>query len=494
METTRTGPERGLASTTAARSSLLSRLSRMGWPRLGVSVAVVVIHLLAGNSDYDGFECFLAGLAGALTLNVLWSYFASERRGIPVLPWVFLQLYVFFALPVFSRGGSTLSVTFSALSKSGAIRDALLATILFLCFVVVGFVAVPRAKRQAVERGATRPIPILLVLIYGGIALIVGASLSFYEVDLKGAWYTQVLFLFFLPGTAQLLLLFEYQRRPRSRSLRLLLLAFTTAAALTGLLSSRLSFALVPVVTLGLGALAMGARLPKRLVVLVLVVLVVINPAKHVYRQITGYRTDEFATHSLGEMVEAWIQSIDQVWSDDEGDERGALETTTERLNYLTVNASTLAWVPNRVPYASGAPWLAVPYSLVPRFLWHNKPILTEITNDRFAILFGMTTRRNTSSTTLAYPAIADGYWNFGWIGVALAGLLAGLFWALVRRSWSRTNRFRYVFAFSLLIGTRATAALPNLLLGVLQVAVATLVVTKGLELVSGFMAPRRRV
>jgi hypothetical protein len=221
--------------------------------------------------------------------------------------------------------------------------------------------------------------------------------------------------------------------------------------------------------------------------------LVIFNPAKLVYRRITGYRTDQFSSISVSEAMNAWTESFQETWSGSAGSRTEALERTAERLNNLTVNAAVINSVPGRVSYAMGEPWLAIPYSLIPRAIWEQKPDMTEITNDRFNIIFGSTTERIASRSTNSYPAIADGYWNFGWIGIVMSGILGGMFWRVIRKIWVQNSRIRYVFAFSILMNSRAPVAVPNLIIGVVQTLLACIVVVRILELTSSVFRTEKK-
>ncbi len=477
----------GQAGTTASRRGGRPFL----WLRLFSSAGVIVAHLLLGHSDYSSEERLIAGACGVITFNILWTYFAKRSRDLPALEWVVLQLYVFFAMPVLSAGTFTMSHSFQALAASGAVRNALVAACLFLLMLLVGWMVMPGRRPGVPVQQQPRRLPVLLVFGYGVVSVGVAFLLKLYELEWKATWFRHPLLVFFLPSIAQLLLVFELRRNGGSGRARALLLILTAMMVGIGLLTSRLSVAVVPVITLALGMLGTGARLPARLVAVLILLVVVINPAKHVYRELTGYRTADFAELDFDDMIGAWVTSLEEVWVSDTAQREEAFGTTVERLNNLTVNALVLAWVPAQVPYAKGEPWLAVPYGLVPRVLWPGKPNLTAITNDRFALQFGMGTERTVERTTYAYPIIADGYWNFGWLGVALVALLAGAFWKATFRIWSRGNLFRFVFPIVLLVETQATVAVPTLLAGVVQTAVACFVVVKGLEMLGS--PPGRR-
>lgn len=437
-------------------------------------------------------EAFFAGVCGAIALNVIWSYFARAERGLPVLEWVMLQLYVFFAMPVFFEGEATRADSFQALSRGGAILEALLATNLFVVCLLAGWWVL--GKRNRKQTNATvRRVPVVAVFVYGLLSLAMSHLLARYEYEWQLEWFRSVLNLLFSPIIAQLLLLFELHHRPSDTRVAFLAWVFTGLMVVQGLFTGRLDYALTPLLTMGIATLASGHRIPRSLIVVVLAMLLIFNPAKLVYRQLTGYRTAEFGTLTLGQMTDAWFQSLQQIWGGGEKRRETAFDTTARRLNYLSINATVVDSVPDRVPYAAGEPWLAIPYSVVPRFLWPGKPNITEITNDRFNVLFGMTTWRVAARSTGAYPAVADGFWNLGWLGVAIAGFLAGLFWKTLFLIWTAHGRLRYVFAFLLLISARAASAFPALVIGVFQAAVACFVVVKVLEMLSSFGNAIRR-
>lgn len=455
------------------------------------SGAVVGLHLLLAHADYDPVDGFLAGVCGALALNVIWSYFARTERKLPVLEWVVLQLYVFFAMPVYFKGESTMSVPFQVLSRTGTITSALLAAVLFLSLVLAGWALIPAGKPKQ-RRESPRDLPLGLLLTYAVGCIMVAFALTMYEVETAEAWYRSILWLVFSPMVAQMLLLFEMQSRPGNDKVKLAVLCITAVLVLQGLVGSRLSQALIPILNLGIAMVCAKREVPRSLVVLALVMLVLFNPAKLVYRNLTGYRTDAFSSLSFTEAANAWAESLRQTWAGDEEETTSAFEKTAARLSNLTINAAVINWTPGRVAYARGEPWLAIPYSVVPRFLWPEKPNMTKITNTAFASTFRLSFQPETSRGTAAYPAIADGYWNFGWLGVALAGLVAGLFWKSIFLLWSEWGRFRYVLAFFVLMNTRAPVAMPGLLGGVFQTAVACAFVVVAMETMARLLRKTR--
>ena len=141
------------------------------------------------------------------------------------------------------------------------------------------------------------------------------------------------------------------------------------------------------------------------------------------------------------------------------------------------MNAFVLQGTPAAVPFARGASWPSAALSFVPRFLFPGKPSFTELYNDRFSVTFGFQTRESTSTSTAAFPLVADGYWNFGWAGVvfvALAtGCVIGFFAGAFRaRSWAVA-----ALAVSSFVNLHATNCLPLQIIGVVQRVVGLAVV-----------------
>jgi len=306
-----------------------------------------------------------------------------------------------------------------------------------------------------------------------------------YEYEIRGQWYVHPLTLLFSPQLGQLLLCFEWHRTPLNRKVSTLLYALTALICLAGILLTRLDYALQPLVILGLTILMVKRRVPWRQVTLVLLLLIILNPVKLAYRSMIGYRTWEFSQYSIAEMTQSFLESIKLIWTQEDYTMLKIIGVTSSRLNYLGINAIILSEVPDIIPYELGKSWLFPIYSFIPRFLWPEKPNITEITNDRFAVLFGFTTWELTERTTSAYPNISDGYWNFGWFGVLIVGFFSGLFWRLICQIWSPKDRFRYLFAFYVLVDTKATVSLAGLLSGLPQIIVACYLIVKVFELAS---------
>lgn len=72
--------------------------------------------------------------------------------------------------------------------------------------------------------------------------------------------------------------------------------------------------------------------------------------------------------------------------------------------------------------YLNGAGLYYLPYALIPRILWPDKPIIVQ--GEKFASSLGI------EKVSIGMSAMGELYWNFGIISVAIGMFLLGLFWA----------------------------------------------------------------
>ncbi len=323
-----------------------------------------------------------------------------------------------------------------------------------------------------------------MIFAYGMFSIAVTFSLWRTAWEIKATWYAYLLTVSFSPFLAQILLLFEIGRQKR-KTVRIYLFVITALMIAIGVLSSRLNYVIVPIVSLGLANMAETGKASKKLALMALVFLIVLNPAKHIYRAISGYRTGEFAQTKIGDMADAWQQSLTTIWTEQGRRSDDVFSKTSSRLNFVNTNATTFYLVPGKVEFEMGTTWLAIPISIVPRFLWSEKPSLNVITADYFAITMGITTRAATERTTSAYPVISDGYWNLGWPGVIFVGAISGIFFALLFGVFNEERRIRYAFALWVVVLMKSTSHISGILVGPMQQLVVCFIVIKALEIMS---------
>jgi hypothetical protein len=106
-----------------------------------------------------------------------------------------------------------------------------------------------------------------------------------------------------------------------------------------------------------------------------------------------------------------------------------------------SANGLVMALTPAVVPYEGLGSFLALPASLIPRVFWPDKPTLSR------GVWFSTTFRGLQQDTTSwsAMTIFSEGYLFYGWTGVVLAMLIAGVLLALVHRGLD-TPRLKIVY------------------------------------------------
>ncbi|MEA2443118.1 MAG: hypothetical protein QOJ12_410 [Thermoleophilales bacterium] len=95
------------------------------------------------------------------------------------------------------------------------------------------------------------------------------------------------------------------------------------------------------------------------------------------------------------------------------------------RTNGLESVALALRYTPNPNPYQHGRALAAVPLSLIPRFVWPNKPLYSP--GKDFSVSYGGESEGRGYGLTIAPTYPGDLYINFGLVGVIVGSLLFGL-------------------------------------------------------------------
>jgi oligosaccharide repeat unit polymerase len=82
---------------------------------------------------------------------------------------------------------------------------------------------------------------------------------------------------------------------------------------------------------------------------------------------------------------------------------------------------------PNPVPYQNGKLYSYMLITLIPRFVWPEKPSFNEA-NQFFQVAYGLTRLRDLGNSSIAVGVLAESFINFGWIGVIVIMFLMGIF------------------------------------------------------------------
>ena len=181
----------------------------------------------------------------------------------------------------------------------------------------------------------------------------------------------------------------------------------------------------VPFLLTGLAFVATKNRLPWGTIGVVVCVVIFLQPSKSIIRQ--QIALGELGT-SVSEAMVRWVAVAASGWADvlsGQGSLNTQLATTASRSSLLTMTGLILEETPELVPYQFGASYPLLIQNLIPRVLWPDKPTVNTA-NQFFQVEYGLTTQENLASVSIACGFEAEGYLNFGWIGIVIVSLVVG--------------------------------------------------------------------
>jgi hypothetical protein len=434
-----------VASETKTSESLARKLALSAALPLTACAALAAAHAFGSSSTCTPFQRALGALLGIAAVVAAWRYWRFQLfHRLPIAEFALLEMYVFFGMHTITD-----SMQRGPAVGSGEITAALVACLLFVASSLVASGAggwVGRAVRPHLARWLPADLGAgsraLLPLWIGTVALANTGAIWM----LPSALRYPVTVMADVSG-----LLVFVAMRPKTNSAQathreLLLVAAIIGAA--GFVSGMLEQVLRPLAVAMVLVLLLYRRLPLAWLTTGLVLFVLFNPAKHVFRANQQWAAFDKERLELTKdqllvdpirAAESWQDALEASWSGNADTSRNT-RTTMDRLNYLSGVARTIDYTGSRVPFDNGSRWWLIVESFIPRLISPNKPLMTREFNDRYNYLFGLQTAYGARRTTVALPIIADGYWNFGWPGVVLLSIFAGFYWGLVANLWQRDH------------------------------------------------------
>jgi hypothetical protein len=145
---------------------------------------------------------------------------------------------------------------------------------------------------------------------------------------------------------------------------------------------------------------------------------------------------------------DALIKLVDIAQSQKEGTMSGSIESFLDRFQYTYHLAKTMEIVPQRVPYQHGANWgTSLEFSLTPRILNPNKPNYEASSKATKYTEIGYAGAKQGVSVSLGY--FADGYVDFGLIGMFFPILVIGYVMGSTYFYFVRKSSNNYLFNFA---------------------------------------------
>jgi hypothetical protein len=211
-------------------------------------------------------------------------------------------------------------------------------------------------------------------------------------------------------------------------------------------------------------------KFPVVALLVVLPTVMFLQPGKAKFREVywKGGPSESY-TSSYSERIGLWIDASSRAWgrvlTDPTGDGFRELgRATLSRLSLLEQTANVIEMTPAQVPYQYGRLYSYLPITFVPRFLWPEKPSVTDA-NKWYQVSYLLTAPANIESVGISVGTLAESYMNFGWVGPVFVMFSLGVFLGVLKKLFMRK-------ASGLLLSSIGVALLPGLLAVESQMAV----------------------
>jgi len=235
---------------------------------------------------------------------------------------------------------------------------------------------------------------------------------------------------------AAFLALFRRYLRGQSEPLdRIYLIGFVVLRLGRGLASGWLGSAVWFVLIIAIGYFDVRRRIPKGIIVSLLVAILFLQPGKAEFRK-RYWQGIGITVGTTIERVDFWLDASLRAWSDalERPEKRITLfGETMARASLFEPTAMVVQMTPSQVPYQKGRLYRYLAISLVPRAIWPDKPSFSEA-NQFYQVAYGITDRRDLGKVSMAVGILTESYINFGWFGPPFIMLIIGLLLNFIRR------------------------------------------------------------
>lgn len=397
-----------------------------------VALVTVLVHMALGRSAAPLVVRLLVSIPAVLLLIELRSYAKSQVGELPFLLVGLIQYYVSFSFPIFfdlefyDIDGPVHFSNASQISAGVAIGGgALLLWIASRLGARVGAELQPFATRvfpvETVPEGWDKS-----VIAYATLA----ATMGLVTLVFPGIIPPELSLPFLMTINLHLAMgmLLAAPPKPTHWIKPHLPLVLLGVGSSTGLLGGSLDPIFRFSVVYLAGQWSFLRRVSTWIVIVAIAIFGVLQPVKQRYRErVWGETAKTGQAVSYADRLSAWEDSFIAVWLRDEGQRTEKNVTAIERLDELGAVMHAFEVLPGRVQSLDGQGFLYVLYSPIPRFIWRSKPT-TQDTVQRYGVAFGRQTTKGALSTAINCPPHVEGYWNFGWPGIAFVCFMIGLY------------------------------------------------------------------
>jgi hypothetical protein len=403
----------------------------------------------------------IQGTLAFLLLLMPWSAYLRWRNGtrdrLPLFALLSLMYWLYYAVPLF-WGDRVISDVSTPLGRE--LPDEAFTTTMAL--VVAGVVALwigmnskigsllAPANVPQLASGPSRMNYVRLVLVFGALS-------SFFENSINALGPGGRQFLGIMVSTAPLLafaILFRlYLRGECSRWDRVLLIGYFVLRALSSLSSGWLGVLVSIVVVSAAIYIVERKRIPRAAILFVVVVTLFFQVGKEEFRK--TYWQDNRQSGQI-ERAGFWLQTSLDKWGavitqPSAENLREVVNPSVSRVSLLTQTANVIDQTPSVVPYQYGRLYSYLAITLVPRFIWPDKPSVNEA-NQFYQVAYGLTQEDELGGVSISVGVLTEGYMSLGWVGSIVIMFLLGIFFDFYQRTFLSTSSGALMSAIGLVL------------------------------------------
>ena len=422
-------------------------LRRLSWAAFASLIGVVAIKS-PGQTPQSVTGALLI-IVSAMLPAYLWV--SGKVHGLPLFPACALSCTWTYALPLVSE--HPIIVLFPGWNQ-------LVAALSITGFLLVGTLAwflvarrKPRPPRTCFMMDERLSQPLLLTALVLCIGYTIAGAAGWFRLS-SGADSVARAIVTALEAMACFVLGYELgsgRMRPASKVAFFTLLGVLTLSTLPALL---LIVAMCLMGVTLMGYVVAANRLPWLTCMLALALFGFLHVGKAAMREKYWHDEEEPAITPLQYpvFVLEWAQTSLHVLRHGDGDDEAG-ESLLERASLMHWLLYFEAVTPKGVPYLGGETYAVIPQLFIPRLFNPDKPRSHEGTYI-LAIHYGIQTREDTDTTTIAFGLVSEAFANYGFVGIGLLGMALGSFYGLVAHWASRMPLLSFRGLFAMLIAS----------------------------------------
>jgi hypothetical protein len=184
------------------------------------------------------------------------------------------------------------------------------------------------------------------------------------------------------------------------------------------------------------------------------------------------------------ERLTFWVDSSFEKWNEtitNPGAEsfKQTVGPSVNRLSLLAQTANVIDKTPTVVPYQYGRLYSYMVITLIPRFIWPDKPSVNDA-NQYYQQAYSLTSEENLGNVSISVGVLTEGYMSFGWFGAMGIMFVLGIFFDFYQRMFLSRNSGILLTSLGIILLPQflaIDAQLAQYLGGILQQIVFTLLV-----------------